>query len=183
MTEYVEVEPMLKQIKTTKELSELGFHCLSHLYDHGDEEEEFDEGRFSHCWIWTNGFLRIVVKDLDDENCEIVGEFTEETIQDIIRNQWKRADEKRLVNTSDFSELDEGEFMKVSVVFRLGRKYKIETKVEVSHYDDKTTAIDIAKVMLSSDLGLNIDFICESLNINSYDERYVKVQKLEKSTM
>ncbi|PYZ98290.1 hypothetical protein CR205_06745 [Alteribacter lacisalsi] len=176
MTEYTEVEPMLKQIKTTKELSELGFHCLSHFHDESDDEESIDE-QFSHCWIWSNGFLRIIVKDRDDQSCEIVGEFTEETVQEIIRTQWKRADEKRLIDDGDFSELEEGEFMNVIVRFELGTKYSVETKVEVTHYDDKTTAIDLAKVMLSSELGLNVDFICESMNINSYDEQYVKVER------
>ncbi|TMW73462.1 hypothetical protein [Alteribacter natronophilus] len=175
MTEYTEVEPMLKQVKTTKELSELGFHCLSHFHDHSGEAEPEDE-QFSHCWIWSNGFLRIIVKERDDA-CEIVGEFTEETVQEIIRKQWKRADQKRLIDEADFSGLDEGEFMNVNVRFELGEKYIVETTVEVSHYDDKITAIDLAKVMLSSDLGLNVDFICESMNINSYDERYVKVER------
>ncbi|RNA69285.1 hypothetical protein [Alteribacter keqinensis] len=186
MTDYVEVEPMLKQIKTTKELNDMGFHCLSHLYDHEDEgdENKLDRsGQFSHCWIWSNGFLRIIVKDREDQYCEIVGEFTEETIQEIIRNQWRKADEKRLVDKEDFSELNEGEFMNVDVLFKLGDNYSVKVRVEVSHYDDTTTAIDLAKIMLSSDLGLNIDFIFESLNINSYDERYVRVEKEKESAV
>ncbi|WP_269757937.1 hypothetical protein [Thalassobacillus sp. C254] len=39
-------------------------------------------------------------------------------------------------------------------------------------------AIDLAKVMLASDLGISIDLICEALNISSYDQKWVKVKTI-----
>lgn len=78
-----QIKPMLAEIKTFSELKENGFSCLTHF---DKEDNKAHEG--SCCWIWTNGSLRIIVEDKKDGRCEIVGEFTENTLQRMIKSQW-----------------------------------------------------------------------------------------------
>ncbi|MFC5712328.1 hypothetical protein ACFPU1_06000 [Thalassorhabdus alkalitolerans] len=167
-----QIKPMLAEIKTFSELKENGFSCLTHF---DKEDNKAHEG--SCCWIWTNGSLRIIVEDKKDGRCEIVGEFTENTLQRMIKSQWVEADRHRKTDEKEITEENKG-CEKKEVTFFLGGSYNLSVEVEVTPFDDEKVAIDLAKVMLASDLGISIDLICEALNISSYDQKWVKVKTI-----